>query len=68
MNDINERTDRLLELANNTDGLAVINSNDLNPGLARIANDLSAYYVLGYYTAGAGSTTDKKLLAIRIVR
>ncbi|HEX6973297.1 MAG TPA: VWA domain-containing protein [Vicinamibacterales bacterium] len=47
---ISERNDRMLELANNTDGLAVINSNNLSPGLKKISNDLSAYYVLSYYT------------------
>jgi len=43
-------SDSLLTLADNTDGLAVVNTNDLRGGLARIANDLQAYYVLGYYT------------------
>ena len=40
----------LREIARETDGLAVIDSNDLNAGLKRIADDLQAYYVLGYYT------------------
>lgn len=42
--------DSLLTLADNTDGLAIVNTNDLRGGLTRIANDLQAYYVLGYYT------------------
>ncbi len=50
INAITQRNDRMLELAANTDGVAVINSNDLTPGLTRISNDLAAYYVLGYYT------------------
>lgn len=40
----------LREIARETDGLAVIDSNDLQGGLKRIADDLEAYYVLGYYT------------------
>jgi VWFA-related protein len=37
-------------LADATDGLAVTDSNDPNAGFKRIADDLAAYYVLGYYT------------------
>ena len=40
----------LLELARETGGIAVIDSNNLDAGLRRIADDQSAYYVLGYYT------------------
>ena len=43
-------SDSLLTLADNTDGLAVVNTNNLRGGLTRIANELQAYYVLGYYT------------------
>ena len=43
-------TDDLVSLANETDGLAIVNTNDLNGGMKRIADDLAAYYVLGYYT------------------
>jgi VWFA-related protein len=42
--------DDLISLANDTDGLAVVDTNDLNAGMKRIADDLAAYYVLGYYT------------------
>jgi VWFA-related protein len=42
--------DDLKSLADETDGLAVTNTNDLNAGFRRIADDLAAYYVLGYYT------------------
>ena len=42
--------DSLTELARETGGIAVIDSNDLNAGLREIADDQSAYYVLGYYT------------------
>ena len=42
--------DTLLSLANETDGIAIVNTNDLSGGMKRIADDLAAYYVLGYYT------------------
>jgi VWFA-related protein len=40
----------LRSLAEETDGIAVVDTNDLNAGFKRIADDLAAYYVLGYYT------------------
>lgn len=38
-------------LADQTDGAAVAGSNDLRPGLRKVADDLSSHYVLGYYTS-----------------
>jgi VWFA-related protein len=45
-----DATDSLRTLADETDGLAIVNTNDLAGGMRRIANDMQAYYVLGYYT------------------
>ena len=42
--------DNIITLATETDGLAIVNTNDLSGGMKRIADDLQAYYVLGYYT------------------
>jgi VWFA-related protein len=42
--------DMLRSLASETDGVAIVNTNDLRGGLGRIAADMQAYYVLGYYT------------------
>jgi len=42
--------DQLRSLADETDGRAIVNMNDMRKGLARIADDLQSYYVLGYYT------------------
>ena len=38
----------LQTLAEATDGLAVVNTNDLAGGARRIVNNLSTYYLLGY--------------------
>jgi VWFA-related protein len=46
------RNTSLRTLAEATDGLAVVNTNDLGRGLRRIADDLSSYYLLGYYSSG----------------
>ena len=44
------RADALLTLAENTDGIAVMDTNDLAAGMRRIVDDMSAYYLLGYYS------------------
>lgn len=41
----------LRRLADETDGIAVVNMNDIKSGLKKIANDMPAYYLLGYYTS-----------------
>src|SRR4051794_2662033 len=46
------REESLRVLAENTDGLAIVNSNNLAAGMKRIVDDLSAYYLLGYYSSG----------------
>ena len=46
------RLTSLRTLAEATDGLAVVNSNDLAAGLKRVVNDLTSYYLLGYYASG----------------
>ena len=51
-------------LADETDGIAVVNTNDLNAGMKRIADDLAAYYVLGYYTTN--TKFDGGLRTIRV--
>jgi VWFA-related protein len=42
--------DDLISLSDGTGGTAVTDTNDLNAGFRRIADDLAAYYLLGYYT------------------
>ena len=47
------RKDALLTLAENTDGLAVVDTNDLAAGMRKIVDDVSAYYLLGYYSTNS---------------
>ena len=49
---LDARNTSLRTLAEATDGIAVVNTNDLGRGLRRIADDLSSYYLLGYYSSG----------------
>jgi VWFA-related protein len=49
---LDARNTSLRTLAEATDGIAVVNTNDLARGLRRIADDLGSYYLLGYYSSG----------------
>ena len=44
------RHDALSTLANGTNGLFLIDTNDLRKQLRRIADDLTSYYLIGYYS------------------
>ena len=46
------RLDSLRTMAEATDGLAVLDNNDLAAGLRRVTSDLTSYYLLGYYSSG----------------
>jgi len=47
---LNARIESLRALAADTDGFAVVQTNDLERGFQRIVADLSSYYLLGYYS------------------
>ena len=59
--------DTLRILADETDGRAILNTNDLDKGMRQIVRDSSAYYLLGYSSA---VTTDGKFhkLNVRVKR
>jgi VWFA-related protein len=54
----------LLELADNTDGITMVNSNDISRGIARVIDRTSSYYLLGYYSTN--SATDGKYRKIDV--
>ena len=45
------RNDALRTMAEVTDGIAVVQTNEMDAALRRIADDLSSYYLIGYYTS-----------------
>ena len=49
---LRELQDTLHVLADETDGRAIVNRNDLLPGLSQIVSDQSAYYLLGVHNDG----------------
>ena len=60
---LQHRQDTLRTLAANTDGIAVMNT-DLDRGLARISNDSTSYYLLGYYSKN--TKLDGKFRALKV--
>lgn len=51
MERLGDRIRNLRTLAENTDGIAIVQTNDLTAGMKRIVDDVSAYYLLGYYSS-----------------
>ena len=49
---LRSRLTSLRTLADATDGLAIVDSNNLAEGFKRVVADLSSYYLLGYYSTG----------------
>ncbi len=58
--------DDLKALADETDGLALTETNDLNAAFKRIADDMAAYYVLGYYTTNTRFDGGLRKITVRL--
>ena len=63
-NQLKSAIDTLHTLANNTDGRAIVNRNDLAAGMKQIMRDSSGYYLLGYTSSRA--PTDGKFHEIKV--
>ena len=61
---LNSTMDTLRLLAEQTDGRAIVNRNDIATGMAQITRDSSAYYLIGYNSSEA--PTDGKFHNIRV--
>jgi VWFA-related protein len=63
---LNNRIDSLRTLAENTDGIASVGNNDLDRGLKRIADDLSSYYLLGYYSTNTKLDGQFRKISVKV--
>jgi len=63
---LRSRRDGLMELAENTDGMALINNNDLSLTLRRFAESLSTYYLLGYYSTNTKFDGGYRRLEVKV--
>ena len=68
MSSMRQRHDAMANLASGTDGTALMNSNDLDSGLRRIADDLSTYYLIGYYSSNAKLDGKYRSITVRVKR
>jgi VWFA-related protein len=60
--------DTLRQLAENTDGRAIVNSNDVLSGMKQIVRDSSAYYLLGYTSSQTASDGKFHEIKVRVKR
>ena len=60
--------DTLRMLAENTDGRAIVNRNDLAAGMKQIVRDSSAYYLLGYNSTQAPQDGKFHEIKVRVKR
>jgi VWFA-related protein len=58
------RQESLRIIADNTDGVALLINNDLKTSLRRVADDLTSYYLLGYYSTNG--SLDGKFRSIKV--
>ena len=63
---LRERLESMHDLALATDGIAVLNNNDLDTGLRRIGDDLTSYYLLGYYSTNAKLDGKFRRIEVRV--
>jgi VWFA-related protein len=62
------KQDGLRFLADNTDGTSVINTNNIDGAMERIVDDLSAYYLLGYYSSNIKLDGRFRNITVRVKR
>ena len=62
------RVANLRTLAEDTDGVAVVNTNNISGMLTRVVADLSAYYLLGYYATGVQMDGKFHRVTVRVKR
>jgi VWFA-related protein len=62
------RQESLHTLAVATDGIAVMNSNDIERGLKRVVADLTSYYLLGYYSTNTKLDGKFRSIKVRVKR
>lgn len=65
---VSRRVESLQTLAENTDGIAIVRTNDLASGLRRVVDDMSAYYLLGYYSTNTKNDGRFRRIQVHVKR
>ncbi len=68
MEQLKGRIESLQTMAVATDGIAVVNSNDIDRGLRRVVEDLTSYYLLGYSSTNAKPDGRYRKITVRVKR
>jgi VWFA-related protein len=68
MRNLSTRQNALRELAENTDGLAVVNTNAIEAAMQRIVSDLTSYYLVGYYSTNTKLDGKFREITVRVKR
>ncbi|HEY3884539.1 MAG TPA: VWA domain-containing protein [Vicinamibacterales bacterium] len=63
---LNSRMDSIRVLALNTDGVALVNSNNLSAQLRRVSDDLTSYYLLGYVSTNQKLDGKFRTITVRV--
>lgn len=62
------RLTSLRTLAEATDGIAIVDTNDLTRGLQRVVSDLTSYYLLAYYSTNTKLDGKFRSITVRVKR
>ena len=62
------RQTRMRDLAVDTDGEAIVNTNNIDGALQRIASDMSSYYLFAYYTTNTKLDGRFRSITVRVKR
>ncbi len=65
---LRNKLELMRELADRTDGLALMNSNNLDAELTRIAQDLSSYYLFGYDSTNTKLDGSYRAITVKVKR
>jgi VWFA-related protein len=65
---LESRHDSLRTLATNTDGLAIVNGSEIDSAMRRIVDDLTSYYLLGYYSNNTKLDGKFRSISVRVKR
>jgi len=68
LNNMRDRVSSMMTLASNTDGLAVVNTNDLKAGLQRVTDQLKSYYLLGYYSTNRKFDGKARRITVKVAQ
>jgi VWFA-related protein len=66
LNNLRDRASNMQAMAANTDGIAVVNTNDLKTGLQKVSDQLRSYYLLGYYSTNRKFDGKARRISVKV--